>query len=203
MTFAIKLISGTGPGRPCTSRRGKLSWYELRFLIHTRRDAAAFKNTLRQLVRSTEPSLYFDLTTLAEQIEGQYPMHQLSAMLGGLSGLAMLMAAVGIYAILTYAVAQRTREIGIRMALGARHREVVALVMRNNLAVILCGLAVGAAGALGISRILSALFPGFGGLDPVALLAATVLLGGTAAVASYLPARKAVGVDPVTALRCE
>jgi predicted permease len=178
-------------------------WYELRFLIHTRTDAAASKNTLRQLVRSADPSVYFDLATLAEQIEAQYPMHQTSAMLAVLGGLAMLMAAVGIYAILTYAVAQRTREIGIRMALGACHREVVALVMRNNLAVILCGLALGAAGALALSRVLSALFAGFGGLEPLTLLAAIALLGAVAALASYLPARKAVRVDPITALRCE
>jgi putative ABC transport system permease protein len=178
-------------------------WYELRFLIHTRTDAAASKNTLRQLVRSADPSVYFDLATLAEQIEAQYPMHQTSAMLAVLGGLAMLMAAVGIYAILTYAVAQRTREIGIRMALGACHREVVALVMRNNLAVILCGLALGAAGALALSRVLSALFAGFGSLEPLTLLAAIALLGAVAALASYLPARKAVRVDPITALRCE
>jgi predicted permease len=177
--------------------------YELQVLIRTGGDAAGLKSTLVQAARINDPSLYVNVQTLGELIEGGYPMHLISEMLGVLGALALLIAVVGIYAILTYAVSQRTREIGIRMALGAERRKVVALVVRKSLVLTGCGLGLGAAGGFVLGRIFSALVVDIGGIDPITVAAPTLLLGCIAMLASYLPARKAAGIDPVQILRME
>ena len=113
------------------------------------------------------------------------------------------MASGGIYAILAYAVSQRTREIGIRTALGAQRGEILALVMRRTAILICWGIGLGLAGALGLSRVLSSQVAGLGGLDVVTCASAATPLAIVAVFASYLPARKALRVDPVQALRCD
>jgi ABC-type antimicrobial peptide transport system permease subunit len=131
------------------------------------------------------------------------PMRTISRLLSALGALALLMASVGIYAILAYAVSQRTREIGIRTALGAQRREILALVMQRTMWLIAWGIGSGLLGSLALARILSRSIAKFGELDAVTCVSVSVLLGAVAVLANYLPARKALRVDPVQALRCE
>jgi len=123
--------------------------------------------------------------------------------LGAFAALAILLAAIGIYGVMSYSVTQRTREIGIRMALGAGRRDVLGLVLRQGLTMIAVGVAVGLAGAMLMTRVMRTLLFGVSTTDPMVFVAIVVLLSATACLASYLPARRATGVDPLVALRDE
>jgi predicted permease len=125
------------------------------------------------------------------------------ALLTSLAALALLLAALGLYGVLAYSVAQRTREIGVRMALGADPAGVLALVVRESAGVVIAGLAVGAVGAAISARFIGSLLYGVRPADPLAFLAAVLALAAAAALASVLPARRATRVDPVIALRSE
>jgi len=120
-----------------------------------------------------------------------------------LGGLALFMASIGIYAILAYAVSRRTREIGIRAALGAQRGEIVTLMMQRTAVLIAWGIGLGLAGAMVLTRIFARSMSGIGELDATTCVAVSAFLGGAALLASYLPARKALRVDPAQALRCE
>jgi len=124
-------------------------------------------------------------------------------LLGVFSAIALVLAAVGIYGVLAYSVAQRTREIGVRMALGARDTTVATMVVREALGVVGIGLAIGIAGALVLTRVMASLLYDVSPTDPVTFVGVTVALGAVALLASYLPARRAAGVDPIVALRQE
>jgi ABC-type antimicrobial peptide transport system permease subunit len=113
----------------------------------------------------------------------------------------LLLAAIGIYGLMHYFVEQRKNEIGVRTALGARYRNVVALVMRQGLTLVSSGIAVGSLAALAITRLLSGLLYGVSSNDPLTFVAAPVILLGAAALACWLPARDAARIDPVVALR--
>jgi ABC-type antimicrobial peptide transport system permease subunit len=117
--------------------------------------------------------------------------------------LALLLSCLGLYGILSYAVARRTNEIGIRMALGADRREALWLVLRDALRLVLIGAALGVPAALMAGRLVSSQLFGVSAADPGAIVAATLALLAVAVVASYLPARRATRVDPLTALRYE
>ncbi len=119
------------------------------------------------------------------------------------SGMALLLSAVGIFGIMSYTVTRRTRELAIRMALGASRQDILGLVLREGLWVTLFGVAVGLVGALGLSRILAQYLYGISSTDPLTLGLASVLLIFVAVVAAYMPARRAAKVDPLVALRCE
>jgi putative ABC transport system permease protein len=116
---------------------------------------------------------------------------------------AMLLAAVGLYGVMSYSVAQRTKEIGIRMALGARRPDVVALVVKQGMALVLMGIAAGTTLALGMTRLISGMLFGITATDPLTFAAVVALLGAVAFLANYLPARRAASVDPMVALRYE
>ena len=124
-------------------------------------------------------------------------------LLGGFALMALLLAAVGVYGLISYSVTQRTREIGIRIALGAQPRQVVAPVVREGLMLALAGLALGLAGAFGAARALSRFLFGVGPTDPLTFGAVSLLLLLVAVVASYLPSRRAMRIDPIVALRTE
>ena len=124
-------------------------------------------------------------------------------MLAGFAGLALILAAVGIVGVVSYAVTQRTREVGIRIALGAQPRSVVWLMVRSSMRWVLAGVVLGAAASLGATRLLAGMLYEVKPTDPWVLAAVAVLLAAVALAASYLPARRATRVDPLTALRSE
>ena len=126
-----------------------------------------------------------------------------ATLLGIFAGVAVVLAAIGLYGVTTYAVAQRTREIGIRMALGAQRVEVLTLVLGQNLTWIVAGVVLGLGGAVLMTRYLRGLLYGLTPLDPSTFAAAAVTFAVVALVASYVPARRATQVDPVVALRSE
>jgi ABC-type antimicrobial peptide transport system permease subunit len=119
------------------------------------------------------------------------------------AAVAGILAVIGIYGVLAYAVVQRTREIGIRMALGARRAQVLALVLRHGLILTAIGIAAGLAGAAAGTRLLEDMLFGVTRLDPLTFGAVSLLFGLAAMIASYLPARRATSIDPMVALRSE
>jgi putative ABC transport system permease protein len=119
------------------------------------------------------------------------------------AGVALILAAVGIYGVISYSVTQRTREFGIRIALGAQPGNVVDLVLRKGIFIIVCGLIMGIGGSLAATRLLSGLLFGITPTDPMTFLTTSLLLATVAAIASYIPARRATKVDPLVALRYE
>ncbi len=127
-------------------------------------------------------------------------------MLCGLAGfaiVALLLAAIGLYGVIAYAVAQRTRELGIRMALGAQRDNILWLVLRQGLNLVLVGVAIGLVGALVLTRFLSGLLFDLKPTDPPTLIATSLLLVAVASLACWVPARRATKVDPMVALRNE
>jgi predicted permease len=162
---------------------------------------AALRDTVRS-VDADQP--LYQVLTMEEVIGGSVAARRLNLMLLGTFALiALVLATAGLYGVISYLVAQRTREIGIRVALGARTRDVVWLVMRQGGRLTAVGIAVGIAGALGLSRIMESLLYGVSPRDPLTLGALAALLGGVALMATWLPARRAARVDPVIAIKSE
>jgi putative ABC transport system permease protein len=145
-----------------------------------------------------DPRSMADFTTIP-----YWPQLVGATMLTGIGALALLLSAVGIYGIMAYTVSRRTREIGVRVALGATRRAVLALVLRRAVRLAGLGLAVGLAGAFGVGRLLGSMLYGVSGSDPLTFAVIAALLGTVALLASWVPARRAARVDPMIALRSE
>ena len=159
---------------------------------------------MRQTVRSLDPELPVDFRTLDQIFSSSLDQRRFSLVVFGVFGVvALLLAAMGIYGVTTYAVAQRTQEIGIRMALGARMVDVVKLILRSAMTLALVGAAIGLAGAMALTRLMSALLFGVTPTDLPTFAAVAAGLIAVALIASYLPARRATKVDPLVALRHE
>ncbi|HVL68362.1 MAG TPA: ABC transporter permease [Vicinamibacterales bacterium] len=174
-------------------------------MARTAGDAAALVAAIRREIQALEPNAVFlDEQTMAAQVDMALLPARLAAQTASLVGVvATVLAAVGLYGVLAYAVARRTREIGIRMALGAAPGGVVAMVMRQGLTVTLAGVAVGTLLAYLAARALAAGLYGVTAEDPAAWLTATAALIASATLANYLPARRASLVDPSVALRSD
>jgi predicted permease len=173
--------------------------------IRTRTDPRAFAATAREAVRELDPALaMYRVRTMEEALSQSLQRRRLySWLIGVFAAIALVLALGGAYGVTSYLVSQRTREIGIRVALGARTADITRAVLRSALVVIGVGVAAGAAGAVGGARLLGDLLFGVPPHDPVVLLAAAALLLAFAAGAHWLPARRAARVDPMRSLRME
>jgi putative ABC transport system permease protein len=126
-----------------------------------------------------------------------------TSLFSGFAALALVLGIVGIYGVISFFVSQRTREIGVRVALGAQPADVLKLVLREGLSITLMGVAVGLAAALALTRFLGSLLYGVRASDPLNFTSVAVLFAGVALAACYIPARRAMRVDPIVALRYE
>jgi predicted permease len=146
----------------------------------------------------------YGVRTMAQRVDESLARRRFStSMLVLFASLALALAAIGVYGVMSYLVSQGTREIGIRMALGATRRGIVALVVRQGMTLAMTGVAIGLMGALLLTRLLSSLLFGVGATDPLTFAAIALMLALVALVASYVPARRTARIDPMIALRCE
>jgi predicted permease len=176
----------------------------MRLVIHTSIDPSGMIQTLRQEVSLLNENLPMRIMTMNELISTSRWRQRLSVtLLSILGGLGLLLTAVGIYGVTAYIVAQRTREFGVRMALGARGRDVMKLVIRQGIWLVLIGVFIGMAASLAVSRLLKSFLFGLSAADPMTFGIITLLLAGVALLACYIPARRATKVDPMIALRAE
>jgi predicted permease len=173
--------------------------------VRTIGPADAMVGAVRREVQATSRELpYMGIDPMPQLFAGQLRVwRQGSALLSLLGGLALLLAAVGLYGVLSYVVSQRTQELGIRIALGASRGDLLGLVVRQGLGITVVGVVIGVVGALAGGKAVAALLYGVSPHDPLVLGIVTLLLLSVAAVASYLPARRATNVDPMVALRYE
>jgi predicted permease len=173
--------------------------------VQTRGKPGDMFATVRQAVRQVDPAVpMFDMRTLTDQVDNSLVTERLMAMLSAVfGGLATVLAAMGLYGVMAYVVARRTREIGIRMALGADRGSVVWLVMREVLLLAAIGVGIGLTSAWGLTRLVESQLFEVKPSDPLTLLAATMGIATVAMLAGYVPARRATGIDPTTALRFE
>ena len=178
---------------------------EMMFQVRVAGDPGPAMAAIRETVSSLDPNLpVVDLQTQTDAIDGALSVERVFAILTGtFAALALLLAAIGLYAALAFSVVRRTREIGVRMALGATTSTIRTAVMRDALAQTLAGIAAGAAGSVAFSRVLRSQLFGLSALDPAVLAAAAAVLLAAGALAAWLPARRASRVDPMTALRSE
>ena len=173
--------------------------------IRTTADPHAMMNLIREKVRDLDPNIpIFDMRTTDDQIQNSLSAERMIASLSTVFGLlATILAAVGLYGLMAYNVVQRTREIGIRMALGAAQGDVVWMVMRDVLILVGIGIAVGVPTALALTSVVRSQLYGLSGHDPITLILATVGLAVVAFAAGYIPAIRASRLDPMRALRYE
>jgi len=173
--------------------------------VRTANDPRKMIANLRDVVRSLDQNLpVYGIQTLEDQKDSSLYSSRMAAILLTCFGLlAVLLAAIGLYGVMSYLVGGRTREIGIRMALGAQRQDVLRLVMTDGLWVVVVGLLVGLGGAFACTRLASAFLYGITATDPVTFVSISILLAAVALIANYVPARRALRVDPMSALRVE
>jgi putative ABC transport system permease protein len=175
------------------------------FMLRTNNDPSAMARSIQAAIHEIDPNLpLFNIQTMNDAIDGAIGNERLTmVLLIGFAALALLMAAIGVFGVTAYSVSQRTHELGIRMALGADRRSVLALVLRQEMGACLVGIAVGVIGATLLASLLESLLFGVTARDTLTLSIAAVVLLAVTVVACIIPARRATRVDPVTALRLE
>jgi putative ABC transport system permease protein len=175
----------------------------LGLVVRTAGDPAAITPSLRRVIRESDPTIaLYDVNTMERVRELGFWQYGLFGTMFSIFGvIALLLAAIGVYGVISYSVSQRTQEIGVRVALGARRLDVMRLVVGQGMKLAGIGLGIGLVGALGITRVVRSLLFGVSPTDPLSFGLITIFLTAVAAVASWLPARRATAVDPIVALR--
>ncbi|HET7374883.1 MAG TPA: ABC transporter permease, partial [Gemmatimonadaceae bacterium] len=174
---------------------------DMSFLVRSHSDPAQLLTAIRERVRTVDPTMpIYNIQTMEQAIAESVAQPRFyTLLLTGFAGLALLLAALGIYGVVSYSVSQRTRELGIRIALGATHDRVVRLVIGQGMALTVAGVVVGLVGAYWLVHLLATLLYGVTATDAPTFLGVSVVLLGVASLASYVPARRASRVDPVVA----
>lgn len=175
------------------------------FVVRTTNDPLALSEPVKREIRKIDPTLPLANVRSMDQILSRSVAQERfnMSLLMIFAGLGLVLATVGIYGVMSYTVAQSTREIGIRMALGAKKSDVLKLIIRHGLSLTLAGVVLGIAGAFGLTRLITTWLYGVTPLDPLSFIGVSGLLALTALAACYLPARRATNTDPNVALRCE
>jgi putative ABC transport system permease protein len=173
--------------------------------IRTARDPLAIAAAVRAEVRNLDGNLaIYELKTLERVIhEESVGLNYMAVLMGVFGVMALVLSAMGVYALMAYSVTERTHEIGVRIALGARSNHVLSAVMTRASVTMLIGLVVGCSMAFALARLLSSLVYGITATDPATFAGNALVLAVSATVASYIPARRATKVDPIVALRYE
>ncbi len=175
------------------------------FILRTSGDPMALAAAAREVIAAIDPALPLASVRTMDDVLGAAESRPrfLTLLLGLFSLVALALAGVGIYGLMSYSVTQRTNEIGIRMALGAQPSDVLRLIVGHGMRLTSLGLAIGIAAAIVLTRSLASLWFGISATDPLTFTSITVILCGVALLACYLPARRAMRVDPIVALRYE
>ncbi len=175
------------------------------FVVRAANDSVPLESSIRNAVRELDATLpVYNLWSMDEVVSKSVVQPRfLALLLATFSGIALFLAAIGIYGVMAYSVAQRTQEIGVRMALGARPHHVLRLVLRQSLFMLVIGTVIGLAGAFAVTRLMRTLLFEITATDPVTYISVIGLLAVVALLASYIPARRAAKVDPLVALRYE
>jgi len=174
-------------------------------VIRTAAGQTGLVSAVRRVVQTLDPELpVYGVRTMEQLIQnsrGVSTRRLTAGLLTSFAAVALLLATIGLYGVISYGVAQRTREIGVRMALGARPSDILRLVLKNGLRLTFLGIGFGLVGTLGVSHLISSLLFGTSATDSLTLIGASVFLTGVASIACYIPARRAAKVDPIEALR--
>jgi putative ABC transport system permease protein len=180
-------------------------WPEMTLVLRTSANDASLAAVARAQVGLMDRELpVAKVMTMDQGLRASVAQPRFRALLLGIfAALAVVLGAIGLYSVMAYSVSQRTNEIGVRMALGANAGDVLRMILREGSAIVALGLLIGLAGALGLTRLLASLLFGVGTGDPLTFAGVSILLAIVALLACYLPARRAMKVDPMVALRCE
>jgi putative ABC transport system permease protein len=201
VTFNLGADPGPAVYRPLAQQSSQ--WLTL--VVHTTGDPKAQIAAVRRAVQAIDDNLPAQEIKTLEEIVGLqfWPARMLAGLLAVLGSVGLLLASVGVYGVMSYVVAQRTREIGVRMALGAQSRDVIKLIVSQGVGLTLAGAAIGLALAFASTRLIASLLYGIEATDPVTFILVPSFLLGVAVVSCYLPARRGTKVDPILALRSE
>jgi ABC-type antimicrobial peptide transport system permease subunit len=174
-------------------------------MVRTTGNPLQLAGAVRDEIRGVDKSVaVYNISTLDQQMgETQSQRRFLTLLLGLFSGLAVLLAAVGIYGLLHFSVVQRTQEIGVRLALGATKKDVLVLILGKGMSMACLGVVIGLVGAVAVSRFIASLLFGIRPTDPLTFTGVTLILLAVALVACYIPARQVTGIDPLKALHYE
>jgi len=182
-------------------------WYRADTVLHVKSsvDPGTLVPRIHEVLRALDSNVpLFDVRTIAEQLSiAVFIQRMVASLLGAFGALALLLATVGLYGVIAAVAAQRTPEIGMRMALGATRRDIVAMIVGQGLSLTLTGVAIGLIAALGATRLFKSLLVGVSATDAPSFAVTTILLVTVALAAAYLPARRAARIDPLQALRNE
>ena len=192
-------------GEPAIAMYFLETWAEMTLVVRAARNPTNLIADVRGIIRSVDPDQPLgDIRTMQNIVSESVAPRRLTMLISGLfAALALLLAMVGLYGVISYSVAQRSHEFGIRMALGAAKGDILSLIVAQGFRLAMAGIIVGMAGALTLTRVLTNLLFGITPTDPLTFGAVALLLLGVTLLACYIPARRAAKVDPMVALRYE